>query len=440
MEKNVYLDLGYWVQKKAKQAGASATALGINHSRSVSVDYRDGKVETLKESTQQSLWIEVFAKGRYTNHSTNDLRKESLEKFITSAVDLTGFLEKDEFRSLPDPTLYEGQSNVDLDLNDSKQLDVTAEERQNRAKALGAILEGKDDRIISVASGFYDNHSESYQLSSNGFEGHKESTSFTHGASVSLQGKGDKKPEGWRYYRARHMNDLVDAEQTALEALARTQDRMGAEKIASETMPLLLENSNAAGLFWRLMGPLRASSIQQKNSFLADRKGQQVGSEHLTIIDNPSIVRGLGSRYYDGDGLAAKEMPIFTKGVLNNYYTDVYYGNKLGWTPNSGGASNLIVKPGNRSGAEIEASLDRAILVTDWLGGNANGTTGDFSLGVAGWLIENGQRVKSITEMNISGNYNELLMNLIEVGNDPWIHSSFRTPTMVFDKVSFSGS
>jgi PmbA protein len=440
MEKNVYLDLGYWVQKKAKKLGASESALGISHSRSVSVEYRDGKVETLKESTEQSMWIEVFAKGRYSNHSTNDLRKESLEKFIANAVDLTGFLEEDEYRKLADPSLYKGQSKVDLDLNDSGQADVTAEERQSRAKELGAHLEGKDERIISVASGFYDSHSESYQLSSNGFEGHKESTSFTHGASVSMQGNGDKKPEGWRYYSARHLNDLVGAEQTASEALARTKDRIGAEKVATETMPLLLENSNAAGLFWRLMGPLRASSIQQKRSFLADRKGEKVGSDLLSISDEPSIVRGLGSRYYDGDGLAAKSMPIFTNGVLNNYYTDVYYGNKLGWTPNAGGSSNLIVTPGTRSGAEIEAGLDRAILVTNWLGGNANGTTGDFSLGIAGWLIENGKRVKSITEMNISGNYDELLMNLIEVGNDPWIHSSFRTPTMVFDKVSFSGS
>ena len=440
MEKNVYLDLGYWVQKKAKQLGANQSALGIRQSRSVSVDYRDGKVETLKESTQQSLWIEIFSKGRYSNHSTNDLRKESLEKFIANAIDLTGFLEKDEYRKLPDPEQYKGQSQVDLDLNDVGQADITGEERQNRAKELGVHLEGKDERLISVASGFSDYHSESYQLSSNGFEGHQESTSFAQSVEISLQGKGDKKPEGGRYYRARHLDDLVGAEQTANEALARTQDRVGAEKIATETMPLLLENSNAAGLFWRLMRPLSAASIQQKNSFLADRKGQKVGSDLLTITDEPSIVRGLGSRYYDGDGLAAKSMPIFTNGVLNNYYTDVYYGNKLGWTPNAGGSSNLIVKPGMRSGAEIEASLDRAILVTNWLGGNANSTTGDFSLGVAGWLIENGKRVKSITEMNISGNYNDLLMNLIEVGNDPWIHSSFRTPTMVFDKVSFSGS
>jgi len=440
MEKNVYLDLGYWVQKKAKQLGASDSALGINHSRSVSVDYRDGKVETLKESTEQSMWIELFAKGRYSSHSTNDLRKESLEKFLKSAVDLTGFLEADEFRKLPDPEMYKGQPEADLDLNDSKQGDITAEERQKRAKELGAYLEGKDERIISVASGFYDSHSESYHLKSNGFEGHKESTSFTHGASVSMQGAGDKKPEGWRYYGARHLEDLVGAERTAMEALARTQDRIGAAKVGSETMPLLLENSNAAGLFWRLMRPLSASSIQQKSSFLADKKGQQIASDLLTITDEPAIVRGLGSRYYDGDGLAARTMPLFTNGVLNNYFVDVYYGNKLGWKPTSGGSSNLIVKPGMRSGAEIEADLDRAILVTDWLGGNANGTTGDFSLGVAGWLIENGKRVQSITEMNISGNYSDLLMNLIEVGNDPWIHSSFRTPTMVFDKVSFSGS
>ena len=440
MEKNKYLDLGYWVQKKAKQLGASDTSLGINHSRSVSVDYRDGKVEKLKESTQQSMWIELFSKGRYSSHSTNDLRKESLEKFIANAVDLTGFLEKDDFRKLPDPELYAGQSKVDLDLSDAKQGKVTADERLKRAHELGEHLEGKDDRIISVSSGFYDSHSESYLLKSNGFEGQKESTSFTHGASVSMQGEGDKKPEGWRYYRARHLEDLVGAKQTALEALKRTQDRIGAEKVPTETMPLLLENSNAAGLFWRIMYPLSASAIQQKNSFLEGKKDQQIASDALTILDNPSIVRGLGSRYYDGDGLASKEMPLITNGVLNNYFVDVYYGNKLGWKPTSGGSSNLIVKPGNRSGSEIEADLDRGILVTDWLGGNANSTTGDFSLGVAGWLIENGKRVKSITEMNISGNYSDLLMNLMEVGNDPWIHSSFRTPTMLFDKVSFSGS
>lgn len=440
MEKNVYLDLGYWAQKKAKEAGADHTGIGINQSRSVEVDFRNGKVENLKESTQQSLWIDIYSKGKFSSHSTNDLKKPSLEKFIKNAVDLTAYLEKDDFRTLTPPELYEGQHGVDIDINDPAQEQVTAEERLNRAKELGALIEGKDDRIISVASGFYDGRNESYLLMSNGFEGHKQSTSFTHGASVSLQGEGDKKPEGWKYYRARHLEDLVSPEQTASEALKRTQDRLGAEKVPSDVMPLLLENSNASRLLYYLLGPMRASYIQQKRSFLEGKKGEQIASDAFTVIDDPTIVRGLGSKYYDGDGIAANVRPVITNGVLDDYFVDVYYGNKMSLKPNGGGTSNLIIKPGTRSGSEIEAGLDKGILVTNWLGGNANSTTGDYSLGVAGWLIENGKRVQPITEMNISGNYTDLLMNLVEVGNDPYVHSSFRTPTLLFDKVSFSGS
>ncbi|MCF7809168.1 MAG: TldD/PmbA family protein [Candidatus Marinimicrobia bacterium] len=440
MEKNVYLDLGYWAQKKAKEAGADETGIGINQSRSVEVDFRDGKVENLKESTQQSLWIDIHSKGKFSSHSTNDLRKSSLEKFIPNAVDLTAFLEKDDFRTLTPPELYEGQHTVDIDINDPAQVAVTAEERLNRAKELGALLEGRDERIISIASGFYDSHSESYLLMSNGFEGHNESTSFTHGASVSMQGEGDKKPEGWKYYRAHHLEDLVSAEETAAEALLRTQDRLGAKKVPSEQLPLLLENANAARLLYYLLGPMRASYIQQKRSFLEGKKGEQIAADVLSVIDDPTVVRGLGSKYYDGDGIAAKVRPVISNGVLDDYFVDVYYGNKMGWQPNGGGTSNLIIKPGTRSGQEIEAALDKGILVTNWLGGNANSTTGDYSLGVAGWLIENGKRVQPITEMNISGNYSDLLMNLVEVGNDPYVHSSFRTPTLLFDKVSFSGS
>jgi len=440
MEKNVYLDLGYWAQKKAKEAGADHTGIGINQSRDVEVDFRDGKVEKLKESTQQSLWIDIYSKGKFSSHSTNDLSKSSLEKFIRNAVDLTAYLEEDDFRKLAPPELYEGQHKVDIDINDPSQESVTAEERLNRAKELGALIEGKDERIISIASWFGDSHNESYLLMSNGFEGHKESTSFNHGASVSLQGKGDRKPEGWKYYSARHLEDLVVPQRTAEEALKRTQDQLGAEKVPSEQLPLLLENSNAARLLSYLLGPMRASYIQQKRSFLEGKKGEQIAADVLTILDDPTIVRGLGSKYYDGDGIAAKVRPVITNGTLDDYFVDVYYGNKMGLKPNGGGTSNLIIKPGDRPGTEIEAGLDRAILVTNWLGGNANSTTGDYSLGVAGWLIENGKRVQPITEMNISGNFSDLLMNIVEVGNDPYIHSSFRTPTILIDKVSFSGS
>ncbi len=440
MAKGKWLELAYWTQKKAQLFGAQESSISINQSRRVEVDYRDEKIEKMKESSQQGLSIEIFSKGRYSSHSTNDLRKESLEKFIQNAVDLTRYLEVDEYRGLTDPTLYEGQSDADLDLFDPEYDGLTTKTRKEVAMNLGAHLLGQDDRIISVASGFSDNSGETYVVKSNGFEGTRKATSFSQYVEVSIQGEGDRKPQNWRYYSARHLADLPSTKQTAMEALERTRSQLGQAKVKTDAMPMIVENSNASGLLRRLSRPLSGASIQQKNSFLDGKKGKKIASKELTITDEPTIVRGLGSRLYDGDGIAAKKMYVIQDGVLKNYYIDVYYGRKLGWTPTTGYASNIVIKPGKRSAKAIEKDLDKGILVTNWLGGNANGTTGDFSLGVAGWLIENGQRTQPIGEMNISGNYTDLLMNLKEVGNDPYPYSSFRTPTLIFNDVKFSGT
>ncbi|PIZ65314.1 MAG: TldD/PmbA family protein [Candidatus Marinimicrobia bacterium CG_4_10_14_0_2_um_filter_48_9] len=433
-------ELAYWAQKYAKQNGADNTSIVISKNRSINVDYRDDKIDQLKESTQNSLWIEIYAGGRYSSHSTNDLRKESLEKFITNAIAMTKFLGEDPFQSLPDPALYQGRPTADLQLYDANYSKMTAEERVSRAKELHDLIKGRDPRLISITSGFSDSHYENTHLKSNGFEGNYENSSFSWGASVSLRGEDDKKPEGWKYYGARHLADLPPSKQIADEAFQRGLDSMGQKKIKSGKMPMLLENTAVGGLFWRVLHPFSAAAIQQKQSFLEGKQGQRIGSENLTLIDDPTIIRGMGSRYYDGDGISAKKLVIVENGVLKNYYVDVYYGRKLGMNPTTGGSSNITFKTGTRSGAEMEADLDRGILVTSFIGGNANSTTGDYSLGISGWLIENGKRVQPVNEMNISGNFIELFENLSETGNDPYTYSSLRAPTLLFDGISFAGA
>ena len=440
MIKNSEKQTLYLAEKIAKAKGADETSIGFSQSRDVSVEYRDDAIEKLTESTSQSLWIEIYATGRYSSHSTNDIKKEALSKFIENAVDMTKYLEEDKFRKLPNPDRYKGQTQKELDLYDASLEKLTPETRIANAKALVDELKGKDKRTISISSSFSDSQYYSRILKSNGFEGEREGSSVVHGASISLADENDKKAEGWGYYRARHLNDLVDVPTTTAEALVRAQDSIGREKVETGLYPMLFENRSAGGILWRILGALRGSAIQQKTSFLDGLKGENIASELLSIMDNPHIVRGLGSKIYDDDGFATKPMPVITNGVLNNYYIDDYYGRKLDMEPTTGGTSNLEFGLGKRDGSAIEKDLDKGILVTEFLGGNANGTTGDYSLGVAGWLIENGKRTKAVGEMNISGNLKDLLMNLIEVGNDPWIHSSFRSPALLFDKISFSGN
>jgi PmbA protein len=51
--------------------------------------------------------------------------------------------------------------------------------------------------------------------------------------------------------------------------------------------------------------------------------------------------------------------------------------------------------------------MENGIIVSGFLGGNSNSTTGDFSFGVQGALVENGKIVQPLNEMNISGNGKE---------------------------------
>ena len=103
----------------------------------------------------------------------------------------------------------------------------------------------------------------------------------------------------------------------------------------------------------------------------------------------------------------------------------------------------LIAHPrfeyGKKSKDEIIKGVSRGIFVTGFIGGNSNGTTGDFSFGISGMFIENGELVKPVYEMNISGNMKDLWNQLVEIGNDPDVYSSWRTPTLHFNKVQFSG-
>jgi PmbA protein len=78
-------------------------------------------------------------------------------------------------------------------------------------------------------------------------------------------------------------------------------------------------------------------------------------------------------------------------------------------------------------------------MVTGFNGGNSNGSTGDFSYGIDGFLIENGEIIKPVSEMNITGNMKELWSNIGEVGMDVNKNSSWLAPSILFEGVDFSG-
>ncbi len=204
-------------------------------------------------------------------------------------------------------------------------------------------------------------------------------------------------------------------------------------------MPMIVENKIAGNSLSPLIQALNGSSIQQKQSFLIGKKGEKIGSDLMSVVDDPFIVSGRGSSLFDGEGIATKKRTVIDKGVLKTYYIDTYYGKKLGMEPTSGSTTNLIFETGSKDLEGLLADIDRGILVTGFNGGNNNQVTGDFSYGIEGFLVEKGKLIKPVAEMNITGNFKDLWNNLIAVGNDVDLNRSWRLPSLVFDKVDFSG-
>ena len=434
------LDLVAWVIKATKSAGADDCKVNLDSNRSVEISYRDRQPENIKEASTKALNIEIYVNKRFSMQSTSDLRKGALQDFIVNAVAATKLLAEDPLRTLPDPKYYQGRAELDLELVDPLYKSFSPENRHAMVKALEkACLQEGGDKVVSVTAQEQDGCQESLQMTSNGFEGYAQGTYYAAFAQMTAQDKGERRPNGFSYAVAVSRKDLPKSEVVGIQAAQRTLAMLGAKKIKTETLPVIIENQNANRIFGGFLAAMFGRSIQQKRSFLADKKGQQIASKHLTLIDDPLIKGGLGSRLFDSDGFSAQKRTMIEAGILKDFFIDWYYSCKLGWEPTSGSTSNLVIPPGQRPVSEIMKDLGRGILITGFIGGNSNPTTGDTSIGIFGQLFEKGEPVQAVAEMNIADNHLKFWNKLIEVANDPFMSSAQRFPSLVFENIVVSG-
>lgn len=426
----------------ALKKGAEGAVARAYRSRDVDLTWRDGRVEKTSEATTRGVSMALYVDGRYSAVSTSDLRPEGLSSFLDDTIAMARSLAKDPHRSLPDPKLYAGRSTADLQLLDPRHEAVTPDVRRRLAKDLedAARAVKGSEAIVSVTTSTSDAHSESARFSSNGFEGQMEQTSFWISADVSVKDPDGRKPEAWWSAGARAFGDLMSPAEVGRLAGERAIERIGSKKTESVVLPLVIENRAAGRLVSALVGALSGRALQQKQSFLEGKLGAEIASKLLSITDDPLLPKGFGSRYYDSEGIAAKRMTVVENGVLRAYYIDDYYGRKLKVAPTTGSSSNLVFALGKKDLSSILADVKEGVLVTGFLGGNSNATTGDYSLGIQGHRIRGGKRAEPVSETNIAGNQKELWKKLVAVGNDPWSHSSTRTPTLVFEGVQLAGA
>jgi PmbA protein len=423
----------------AIEAGADDVWAVATQSRDVEFNYRDGALEKVQDATSRNLSVQVYADGRYSSHRTTDLHPDRLRGFLAQAVASTVALEPDPYREITSPDLFEDRPEGNLDLVDRAVSMLDRDQRLGWCMTLDEAARSHE-RVISATAGIYDGAEASVAASSNGFSGSRKSTYCWLGTSVTLKDRGDRRASDGFYAGGTHVRDLPDAASIAETALDRALVRLDAGKGPTGRTTMLVDSRAASSLVARLLQSAYAQSVQQGRSYWSTLIGKKAFSEKLTLTDDPLIRRGLASRLFDDEGISARPLPIVDAGVVRNIYVDTYYGRKAGMQPTTGSQSNVRVGTGEKSLDELIADVGEGIYVTSWLGGNADGTTGDFSLGLRGHIIENGVVGRPVGEMNVTGNLRKLFGGLEASGNDVYPYATILSPSLMFTGVDFSGA
>ncbi len=192
-----------------------------------------------------------------------------------------------------------------------------------------AVIAGDDPRVYSVNAGALVASSEVALANSNGFSASQRMTSYEVFAEVVAK-SGDTMFSGVEGMSGRRLDEgfIGFVGKAARESAVR-----GLRQVRMETgdYPVIID---PIGLAWILSngiaGGASAESVQRGRSYLAGKKGERIGSELLTITEDPLIEWASGSTAFDGEGTPCAPKKVVDKGVLRTYLYDSYTAGKDG--------------------------------------------------------------------------------------------------------------
>ena len=436
----------------ASEKGADAVRISLNKCVSDSVTMLNGEIDKVTHSADRSLYIYIFAKGRYGTFSTNRLDLNELEGFIGNAVKMVGMLGEDACRRLPDKdrTADDAKTGKELGLYDESYESIDTDARLKNAAELSIYGKAMTDgfTLISEECEYTDSYDDTFLIDSQGFEGRHTETTFSAFAEMTIEDAEGNKYSGFWWENTPFLNKL-NVDTVAKKALDKAADQIGPKPRRGGKYKMVVDRNTATRLVSPIFTALNASSIQQKMSFLEDTAGKKVFSEGLTIMDMARTPGKSGSRMYDTEGVATKNAPIIEGGVVKQYFVNTYMSGKTGFTPTIEDISRPCLMPYIKdidlAGAEKEVSLEdilklcgNGIYVTGFNGGNCNPVTGDFSYGVEGFAFSKGKITHPVREMLITGNMIDLWNSLMAAGTDARECARWQIPTLAFEGVSFS--
>lgn len=421
------LELARWAAAGA-ESGEAVEAF-LTHEREFQVKVYDGEVESLSSAEPRGAGLRVVSNGGRMGFSyTTDLSEAGLVAAVGAARENATYATEDDAVALAGA--WSDPVAEITDLIDTQQHAVTPQQKIDFTVELERVTRSVDARIRTEEALYSDSETEVAIATSTGIAGsYRRTDAWCY--SVAIATEGDDTQIGFEFDLARGIGGL-DADAVARHAAERALSVLGAGKIPSGRMPIVLD-PYVAGRFLGVIGSaLTGEAVQKGRSLFAGKLGRQVAGSNVTMIDDGRAAGAPGAAPWDAEGVPTRRTAVISSGTLESLLYDITSARREGRasTGNASRAgfksapgpspSNLMIESTGETREEVFAKAGTALWVHEFHGvhSGTNPVSGDFSVGVTGTLLENGVAAKPVKEVTIAAPMLDILSRVDCVADD----------------------
>jgi len=407
--------------KRAKEKGIVDLEIFASDRNSLSIEIFAGEVDKYEIADTQAITIKGIVNGKMGTFRTEVLDDEVIDEILDTII-----ASAKEIDSLDDAIIYEGDDHYEVldDIYNDELYKLDVEKKINHLMALDKYLHGFDQRVAVVQTMYSENNNSVVLKNSKGIDLSNKANSAYIGGSVIVKDDKDQRV-GFDVVISNDFADF-DIEKVGKEIVEDALASLGAKPVPSDDYEIVFGNGAIATLMSAFQSVFSADSVQKGLSLLKGKLNEVIGSDLVTIVDDPFMKKSSSSRSFDDEGVATAYKELVSNGVLKTYLHNLVTAKKDGVksTGNGFGGSvssvNLKMEAGKSTLDEIIASCEKGIYITNVQGAHAgvNPVSGDFSLQASGYVIENGKKVKPVALITVAGNFLDMLKDIEMVGND----------------------
>ncbi|PLW75042.1 TldD/PmbA family protein [Cohaesibacter celericrescens] len=451
LDQSIILDRAQHLVDAAIRAGADSADAIAALAVSSSVGFRQGALEENEHSENDSMALRVFIDGCKASVSTNTTSdKDILSKLAERAVAMARMSPNDPFarlaarEDLMDRAVIEDRlvalDPVDMVIPTTQELSELALSSEEAALAVQGVTKSAGASAGHYLGGMV-------LATSHGFVGSYMSSRISFSTSA-IAGEGSGMERDYSFSAAVHRADLKPPSHVGLRAGERAVARLNPIKVETGTYDVIFEPRVSSSLLGHFASAINGSAIARHTSFLMDKLGRQIFPAGIYISDDPTLLRGLGSRPFDGEGVDCQPLSLVENGYLNQWVLDSATAAELGLKSNGRAAraganpfpatTNLTLQAGTHSQQDLISGVKDGVYVTDLIGHGVNGVTGDYSRGASGFRIKDGKLAEAISEITIAGNLIDMFARVIPA-NDLRFEHSVNAPSILIEGMTVAG-